>query len=175
MKQMSGWRLSFVAALSLTTAGAFASEASELRAHIQGAMNRYVAAFKKHDLRVMESVFRANFSPGYQSIDIRGKKMNLNQTIQRDLEHNAGIKSIKRISLAVSGIRVRGNTASGRGAFMLDAMIANPKNPKKLSKLHIDSRWNLMLTKKKGKWWVTQDKSTRELATIDGKAMPPGM
>lgn len=175
MRKMIGWRPALVLALLLTTAGAFASEASELRAQIQGAMNRYVAALKKNDLRVQESVLRANFSPSFKAIGIDGKKMNLNQMIQTQLEHSAGLRSVKRVSLKVSGIRVRGNSASGRGAFMLDAMIPNPQNAKKLSRLRVDSRWNMTLAKKKGKWWVIQDRSTYERATVDGKRMPPGM
>lgn len=171
MKKLIGWRPALVLALSLVATGALASEASELRAHIQRAMNRYVAAFKKKDMRVQESVLRANFSPGFKAIDMKGKKSNLNQMIQMQLENNASIRSVKRISLNVSGIRVRGNKATGRGSFMLDAMIPNPGNPDKLSRLRVDSRWNMTLAKKKGKWWVIQDKATREVATVDGRRM----
>ena len=136
-------------------------------------MAKYVAAFKRKDLKAVEAIIRANFAKDYKTIDLKGKTTDLNYMLAQEKEHMAMLKKVEKMSLKISGLKVNGNTAVGKGAFSLDAIVSgDPHKPKETHKLHVESTWDLKMKKVGNKWWAAEDKTTSEKVLIDGKPMP---
>lgn len=160
----------FVAAAMFATFAVAFDETSDFKAGIQKEMAKYVAAIKAKDVAGMEKVLRANFAPEFKDTDKTGRVTKLQQTIASMKANIAGLKSVQSAILKVESAKVANGKATTTEHFILKATIGSmdPKNPKKTSKLSVDSQWTATYVKRNGKWQCLSSKTIKETDTIDG-------
>jgi hypothetical protein len=141
-----------------------------LQKRINAEMAKYAAAFKAKDSKTCEAILRANFAKDYKTTDMQGKVTGLDHMIQQEKQHLGMIKSVNSMHLKVTDIKIKGDKATGKGSFHLEAtVVGDDKNSNKFHKLHVASSWDANFIRKSGKWWVSSDKTTSEKVLIDGK------
>jgi len=139
-----------------------------VKASIQKEMNGYVSAMKKKDLKVVEKFILANFTPEFKDTDSLGKVRTRQETLDLMKQNIAQLKSVDKMELSITSIKVAGNTATTSEHMVLEATIPSAE-PTKTSKLSVDSIWIGTYVKKGAKWLCTTSKTTKEKVLIDGK------
>lgn len=157
--------------LSASVFGFGGDDAAALKASMQAGMNKYIAAWKKKDAKTAEALIRAHFSKDFKATDSNGKVLTLDEWIAQDKMQMAQIQSVKKMSLTMDKVVVKGNTATSQDKFLADFVIANP-NPNATSKtavLHIEGTSSSTLKKINGKWMFVSMKEGSQKMLLDGK------
>jgi hypothetical protein len=157
------------AALAALSATAQTGEAAKVSTHINAQMNKWEALYKKKDAKGIEAIIRANFAKSFVDVDGAGKKMNLEEFIASHKMHLAGTKSVSKIDVKMSDVKVQGSTGTGKGSMILEAVIFDREDPKKTHTLKVVGTWNSTFKKVNGKWWIVADKGISGKQWIDGK------
>jgi hypothetical protein len=83
--------------------------------------------------------------------------------------HLAGTKSVSKLNVKMSNVKVQGSNGTGKGSLHLEGVIFDQNDPKKTHTLKVEAKWNSKLKKVNGKWWIVADTTTHEKQWIDGK------
>ena len=166
-------RTLFVVTASLIALAALAQtpEAVKVSANINGQMDKWESLYKKKDAKGIEAIIRANFAKSFVDIGLDGKKMNLEEFIASHKMHLAGTKSVSKLEVKMSNVKVQGTNGTGTGSLHLEAVIFDQQDPKKTHKLKVVSKWKSKFKKVNGKWWIVADTATEGKQWIDGKQM----
>ena len=155
--------------LVVPSATAQSGESAKVAAHINAQMNRWEALYKKKDAKGIEAIIRANFAKSFTDTDLSGKKMNLEEFVASHKMHLAGTKSISKLDVKMSNVKIQGSNGTGRGSLHLEAVIYDQVDRKKTHTLKVLANWNSTFKKVNGKWWIVADKAISEKQWIDGK------
>jgi hypothetical protein len=152
---------------------AMAEDSRSVAKHVQGEMDKYVAAVKKKDYKAADAVILSNFSPSCKLVGTDGKTLALKAWLKENDDQLRSMKTLTSISLKLTNPVLKGTSFSGTESYAMSGTTANPKDPKKTSKISINGVAELLMQKKNGKWAVTKrtDKSVKVL--IDGKPLQP--
>jgi len=166
-------RLLTIVCLAAPAVFALAEDASTVTKHVQGEMNKFVAACKKKDMKTADGVILTNFSPTCKLIGMDGKSTPLKAWIKQQDDQMKMTKSVTSMSLKLTNGSLKGNTFTGLESFSETGTMANPKNPKKASKFVVSGTAVMQMEKKNGKWWVTKRTEKSMSMTVDGKPFRP--
>ena len=169
-------KLSIARALVVLTASLIAlsatsqsSESAKVSAHINAQMDRWESLYKKKDAKGIEAIIRANFAKSFTDTDQGGKKMNLEQFIASHKMHLAGTKSVSKLDVKMTNVKLNGASGTGTGSLHLEAVIFDQQDPKKTHTLKVIGEWTSTFKKVNGRWWIVADKATSGQQWIDGK------
>lgn len=157
--------------LSASVFGLGGDDAATLKASMQAGMNKYIAAWKKKDSKTTEAVIRAHFSKDFKASDSKGKALTLDEWIAQDKMQMAMVQSVKKMSLTMDKVVVKGSTATSQDKFMADFVIANPdpNSKAKTAVLHVEGTSASTLKKIGGKWMFVSMKESATKMLLDGK------
>ena len=164
-------RILFIVSTSLVAFSATAqtSESAKLSSAINAQMDRWESFYKKKDAKGVEAIIRANFAKSFIDKSLDGQKMNLEQFIASHKMHLAGTKSVSKLDVKMSNVKLKGSTGTGKGSLHLEGVIFDQNDPKKTHTLKVEAKWNSTFKKVNGKWWIVADTTTHEKQWIDGK------
>jgi hypothetical protein len=164
-------RILFIATATLVALSATAqtTESAKVSAHINAQMDRWESFYRKKDAKGIEAIIRGNFAKSFIDTAKDGTKMNLEQFVASHKMHLAGTKSVSKLNVKMSNVKVQGSNGTGKGSLHLEGVIFDQNDPKKTHTLKVEAKWNSTLKKVNGKWWIVADTTTHEKQWIDGK------
>ena len=169
----SSMKLYAVGCLVALAALALAEDSRTVAKHIQGEMDKYVAAVKKKNYKAADAVILANFSPSCKLVGTDGKALPLKDWMKENDDQFRSMKTLASISLRLTNPMLKGSSFTGTEKYSMTGTTVNPKDPKKTSKISITGVADMQMVKKNGKWAVTKRTDKSVTVTIDGKTMPP--
>ena len=171
MKMTRLAQIFFVVSTSLVALSATAQtgESAKVSAHINAQMDRWESFYRKKDAKGIEAIIRGNFAKSFVDTAKDGTKMNLEQFVASHKMHLAGTKSVSKLNVKMSNVKVQGSNGTGKGSLHLEGVIFDQNDPKKTHTLKVEAKWNSTLKKVNGKWWIVADTTTHEKQWIDGK------
>jgi len=113
------------------------------------------------------------FSPSYKGTD-NGKTETRDEMIKEMKQNFAMAKTIQVLTLKVDGIQVKGSKATGVEHMHMVAMITNPNDAKKTSKLEVDQTSDDTFIKENSMWKFLASTTTKSVMKIDGKEIKAG-
>jgi flagellar hook assembly protein FlgD len=158
-----------LALIAILAIPAFADSPHQVKSAIQGQMAGYILALKARDEKKVEAVIRANFAPEFKDVGLRGRTMDLEQTIKQMKSNISTLKSVQGATLVVAKVTVAGSKATTSELFTLSAQLQDPNDSKKTHTLKVDSAWTGTYVKRSGRWWCVRSVTTRENVLLDGK------
>jgi ketosteroid isomerase-like protein len=168
----------FVVPLALVIALPFAAAAPDdtatVKKQIDAGISKMLAAFKKHDIKGVMAIA----ADDYEGVDETGKKVNKAQMEKQMKQYMAETQKINSMAETVSGLKVKGNTATGKTTFNLDAVITDSQGmmgPKgKTHAMKVEEYDNVTWTKSGGKWLISKESPAGPpKMELDGKAFNP--
>ncbi len=163
-------------ALCLAICGsASANDHTELKRTVDSAFSKVAVAFKKKDQAAVDKLMRMFLSRDYVGIAIDGSKRNLAQTMAQMRQHLKTSKSISRMTMSVSNVKVTGTKGTATGEFNLTGVIHNDKARGKTSKLRVWEKSKDEYRKVNGRWMLVKSATLDGKVWIDGKLMPAGV
>lgn len=168
-------KLKLAIALGLTACASLvlADEAANLQKAMQDGMNKYCAAVMKGDKAGASKIIMSAFAPNCKFIGMDGTTMNRDQWIASMDQNMKSMKSITKMKLTCSDVKVKGNKATSNETFVMAGTMPNMKDPKKTSKFEVFGASTSVYEKIGGKWLVTTSKDTSMKMMMDGKPFDP--
>ncbi|HRF59055.1 MAG TPA: nuclear transport factor 2 family protein [Fimbriimonadaceae bacterium] len=148
-----------------------ADEAKDMTKRVQAGMNDFTKAVMRKDYTQAESVLKANFSPKFVYTRANGETMKLNDWLAQMKVQFAMLKSVSKMSMTISNVKVTGNKATSKETFVMVATMPNMQDPKKTSKLEVNSTSSSVWEKTAKGWMCISSKDLNETVKIDGKPM----
>lgn len=167
------WKLAIALGLTSCASLVLADEAANLQRAMQDGMNKYCAAVMKGDKAGANKIIMGAFAPNCKFTGMDGKTMNLKQWMAAMDMNMKSMKSITKMKLTCSNIKVSGNKATGNESFMMEGTMPNMKDPKKTSKMMVMGTSTSTYEKMGGKWMVVTSKDTSQKMMVDGKPFDP--
>lgn len=166
-------KLATALGLSLCSSLVMADEAATLTKNMQEGMNKYCAAAVKGDHASMHKLILSNFAPNCKFVGVDGKTMSLKEWMAAMDMNMKSMKSITKMKLTCSDVKVKGNKATSNETFVMAGTMPNMKDPKKTSKFEVFGASTSVYEKIGGKWLVTTSKDTSMKMMMDGKPFDP--
>jgi ketosteroid isomerase-like protein len=154
---------------------ASADDAAAVKKQADANYTKMMSAFMKKDAKGVMSVYADNF----EGVGMMGQKVTKAQAEAEMKHHMADTKKINAAKFNITGLKVKGNNATGTVDFHLDCVTVDTQGmmgPKgKTHKLVMDDQSNVTWAKAGGKWLITKEAPTgKTKMMVDGKPFNPG-
>lgn len=156
--------------IALLASFASADEAADLTKSMQVVMDQYCKAIVKKDFKTADKIILANFAPDCKFTS-QGKTIDLKTWMKMNNEQIKAMKSITKLSMKLTGVKIKGNKATGLENFVMVASIPTGNANKKVSVLSVTASNTTSMEKRGGKWLCTQVVSKPGKISIDGKPL----
>jgi hypothetical protein len=168
-------KLLALAVCALLPVGAFADTAAEVKKAAEANHAASMKAFVKKDVSVMMS----NVTDDYMATGMGGMKMDKKAMEAQMKEYVKDTKKVHSATYTVTGIKVNGNTATGKAVFKLDADVMDSNgmfgHKGKTVRMVMEDT-NMTTWKKVGGKWKTSAEVTTGMPkmTVNGKPFNMG-
>lgn len=159
--------------IALLASFASADEAANLTKAMQTVMDQYCKAIVKKDFKTADKIILANFAPDCKFTS-QGKTIDLKTWMKMNNQQIQSMKNITKLSMKLTGVKIKGNKATGLEHFALVASVPTGNANKKFSVVDVTASNTTTMEKRGGKWLCTQVVSKPGRILIDGKPVDLG-
>lgn len=137
--------------------------------NVQAGMTDFCKSVIRKDFTHAEQILKAHFSPKFVYTRTNGQTMKLGDWIAQMKVQFSMMKSVSKMTMSISNVKVAGNKASSKETLVLVATIQNMQDPKKTSKLEVNSTSSSVWEKTAKGWQCVSSKDLSESVKVDGK------